>query len=31
MIVFCFTDRGHAEQFRACVGDEFIDPKTRPK
>ena len=28
---FCFADRGHAEQFQARFGGEFIDPRDRPK
>jgi hypothetical protein len=31
MIVFCFAEPAHAEQFRARFGGEFIDPKSRPK
>jgi hypothetical protein len=31
MLVFCFAERAHAEQFRARFGGEFIDPKDRPK
>ena len=31
MIVFCFAERAHAEQFRDHFGGEFIDPKSRPK
>ena len=31
MLVFCFAERDHAEQFRARFGGEFIDPKSRPK
>lgn len=31
MLVFCFADRAHAEQFRECFGGEFIEPKDRPK
>jgi hypothetical protein len=31
MIVFCFADRSHAEQFQARFGGEFVDPKSRPK
>ena len=31
MIVFCFAERVHAEQFQARFGGEFIDPKDRPK
>jgi hypothetical protein len=31
MNVFRFAQRAHAEQFRERFGDEFIDPKDRPK
>ena len=31
MIVFCFADRAHAEQFRERFAGEFLDPKDRPK
>ena len=31
MIVFCFAERAHAEQFQERFGGEFIDPKPRPK
>jgi hypothetical protein len=31
MLVFCFADRAHAEQFRERFGGEFIDPMSRPK
>jgi hypothetical protein len=31
MVVFCFANRAHAEQFRECFGGEFLDPTTRPK
>lgn len=31
MIVFCFAQRDHAEQFQVRFGGEFIDPKFRPK
>ena len=31
MLVFCFAERTHAEQFRERFGGEFIDPKSRPK
>jgi hypothetical protein len=31
MLVFCFADRTHAEQFCTRVGGEFIDPKARPR
>jgi hypothetical protein len=31
MIVFCFADRAHAEQFRDRFDGELIDPKDRPK
>ena len=31
MIVFCFAERAHAEQFRDRFGGELIDPKSRPK
>jgi hypothetical protein len=31
MLVFCFAERVHAEQFRDRFGGEFIDPKDRPK
>ena len=31
MIVFCFAEPTHAEQFQARFGGEFIDPKARPK
>jgi hypothetical protein len=31
MLVFCFAERSHAEQFRDRFGGEFIDPKSRPK
>jgi len=31
VIVFCFAERAHAEQFRACFGGEFMDPATRPR
>jgi len=30
VIVFCFAERAHAEQFRERFGGEFIDPATRP-
>jgi hypothetical protein len=31
MLVFCFAQRQHAEQFRARFDGEFIDPKSLPK
>jgi hypothetical protein len=31
MLVFCFAEREHAEQFRDRLGGEFIRPKDRPK
>jgi hypothetical protein len=31
MIIFCFAQRTHAEEFRDRFGGEFIDPKLRPK
>jgi hypothetical protein len=31
MTVFCFAERGHADQFQNRFGGEFIDPKSRPK
>jgi hypothetical protein len=31
MLVFCFAERPHAEQFQARFGGEFIEPKDRPK
>jgi hypothetical protein len=31
MIVFCFAERAHAEQFRDRFGGEFFDAKSRPK
>jgi len=31
MIVFCFTERVHAEQFRDRFGGVFLEPKDRPK
>ena len=31
ILVFCFADRAHAEQFRERFGGEFINPKSRPK
>ena len=31
MLVFCFADRAHAEQFQQRFGGDFIDPKSRPK
>jgi len=31
MLVFCFAQRAHAEQFRDRFGGEIIDPKSRPK
>jgi len=31
VLVFCFADQSHAEQFRDRFGGEFIDPKCRPK
>jgi hypothetical protein len=31
MLVFCFAQREHAEQFRDRFGGGFIDPKSRPK
>jgi hypothetical protein len=31
MVVFCFAERTHAEQFRGHCGGEFIDAKSRPK
>ena len=31
MLIFCFAQRAHAEQFRDRFGGESIDPKSRPK
>src|SRR5262249_14627934 len=31
MLVYCFAQRQHAEQFRERFGGELIDPKSRPK
>jgi len=31
VIVFCFAERAHAEQFRAQFGGDFLDPKDRSK
>jgi len=31
VLVFCFADRVHAEQFRDRFGGEMIDPKSRLK
>ena len=31
MIVFCFAERAHADQFRNRFGGKFLDPKSRPK
>src|SRR5439155_6002947 len=31
MLVFCFADRDHAEQFQQRFGGEFISPTSRPK
>jgi len=31
MLVFCFAQRQHAEQFHESFDGEFIDPKSRPK
>jgi hypothetical protein len=31
VIVFCFAERAHAEQFLAHFGGEFIAPKDRPR
>lgn len=30
MLVFCFAERPHAEQFQTRFGGEFIDPTERP-
>jgi hypothetical protein len=31
LVIFCFAQRQHAEQFRERFDGEFIDPKSRPK
>jgi hypothetical protein len=31
MLVFCFADRAHADQFQAHFGGAIIDPKQRPR
>jgi hypothetical protein len=31
MLVFCFAQRDHAQQFCHRFGGEFIHPKSRPK
>ncbi len=31
MLVFCFAERAHADQFKQRFGGELIDPKDRPK